>query len=144
MSREIRSKVSLELEKDMIFKCDMGQMKVKDCYIDETHENEAEMLGPNPIKLLSSAILGCLSASYIFCLMKKNLSLDDYKAEAETVISKNDKGLYRIKEINVKILPNTNNPEVHKRMKQCHKFFEQYCTITESVRAGIKVNLKID
>ena len=143
MSEEIRSKVSIELVKDMIFACDMGEMKVKDCYIDETHQNEADMWGPNPVKLLSSAILGCLSASYIFCLQKKKFSLNDYKAEAEVVISRNEKGFLRVKEINVKLIPKTDNPDVIKRMEQCKKMFEQYCTVTESVREGIQVNLDV-
>ena len=143
MSEEIRSKASIELVKDMIFSCDMGEMKVRDCYIDETHQKEADMWGPNPVKLLASAILGCLSASYIFCLQKKKLSLNDYKAEAEAIISRNEKGFLRVKEINVKLIPKTDNPDVIKRMEQCKKMFEQYCTVTESVREGIQVNVDI-
>ena len=36
------------------------------------------------------------------------------------------------------------DPKVLKRMEQCKKMFEQYCTITQSVRAGIIVNLNIE
>ena len=144
MTEEIKTNVSLELERDMIFKCDMGQMKVKECYIDETHEVESEMLGPNPTKLLASAVLGCISASFIYCLQKRELELESYKAEAETIVTRNEKGFYRVKEINVNLIPKSNDPKVIKRMEQCKKMFEQYCTITQSVRAGIQVNLKVE
>ena len=72
MSEEVKPKVGIILEKEMIFKCDLGDLKVKDCYIDDTHKNEVDMLGPNPSRLLGLALLGCLSASFIFCLKKKN------------------------------------------------------------------------
>ena len=80
MSDELKTKVRLSLEKEMIFKCDLGSMKVKDCYIDDTNKDEVDMLGPNPTRMLALALLGCLSASFIFCLKKKNLTLDDLKA----------------------------------------------------------------
>ena len=132
-----------DLDSQMIFKCDLGNMKVKDCYIDEEHHEEVNMVGPNPSRMLALGVLGCLSASYIFCLQKKKLSLNDYKAEAEAIISRNKKGFLRVKEINVKLIPKTDNPDVIKRMEQCKKMFEQYCTVTESVRAGIQVNVAI-
>ena len=83
MSDDMKTKVGIILKDQMIFKCDLGSMKVKDCYIDEAHKDEVDMLGPNPSRMLAFAILGCLSASFIFCLQKKNFSLDDLKAEAE-------------------------------------------------------------
>lgn len=142
MSRELKTKVSLELERDMIFRCDMNVMKVKECYIDETNE-EIDSWGPNPVKLLASAILGCLSASFIFCLQKKNLTINEFKGEAEAVIARNDQGLVRVKEINVSLIPRSTDLEILKRIEQCKKIFERYCTVTESVRAGILVNLEI-
>jgi len=143
MSKELKTKVTLELEKEMIFKCDPNEMKIKDCYIDETNE-DLDMLGPNPVKLLASAVLGCLSASLIFCIQKKKLALKDFKSEAEIIIARNEEGLFRVKEINVELQPKTDDPEIIRRIDQCKKIFERYCTITESVRAGIPVNLNID
>ena len=68
MSEPKKLNVGLSLEKDMIFKCELGEMKVKDCYIDEEHDIEAAMWGPNPSRMLGMAILGCLSASFISSL----------------------------------------------------------------------------
>ncbi len=144
MSEPKKLKVGLSLEKEMIFKCELGEMKVKDCYIDEEHDVEAAMWGPNPSRMLGMAILGCLSASFIFCLKKKNLSLSDLKAEAEVSIARNDKGFWRVNNIDVIIKMDIDDPETRKRADQCKKMFEQYCIVTQAVREGIDVKVNLD
>lgn len=154
ISEDVKTKVGITLdesESQMVFKCDLGNMKVKDCYIDEEHPQEVDMLGPNPSRLLGLAILGCLSASFIFCLKKRKFKVDDFSAEAEVIISRNEKGFLRVKNIDVNIKPNITDPDALKRAKQCLKtakdgvsFFEQYCTVTQSIRSGIDVNVTLD
>lgn len=154
ISEDVKTKVGITLdesESQMVFKCDLGNMKVKDCYIDEEHPQEVDMLGPNPSRLLGLAILGCLSASFIFCLKKRKFKVDDFSAEAEVIISRNEKGFLRVKNIDINIKPNITDPDALKRAKQCLKtakdgvsFFEQYCTVTQSIRSGIDVNVTID
>lgn len=143
MSEETKTKVGIRLEKDMIFRCDMGEMALKDCYIDETNQEEADMWGPNPAKLLGMALLGCLSASFIFCLKKRKLSVDDLKAEAEVIIGRNEKGFIRVKKINVNITSKIDDLASRKRADQCRKMFENYCTVTAAVREGIEVNVNL-
>jgi uncharacterized OsmC-like protein len=154
ISNDIKTKVGIKLdeaESQMIFKCDLGDMNVKDCYIDEEHPEETNMVGPNPSRLLALGVLGCLSASFIFCLKKRNFKVDDFAAEAEVSIARNEKGFLRIKKIDVNILPKITDPDALKRAKQCLKsakdgisFFEQYCIVTQSVRSGIDVNVNLD
>ena len=144
MSKGLKPKVGITLEREMIFKCNLGDMKVKDCFIDDTHQEEANMLGPNPSRLLGLALLGCLSASFIFCLKKKELTVDDLKAEAELIIARNDKGFWRVKKIDVEIEITINDPDTRKRADRCKKMFEQYCTVTQSVRHGIDVEVNIN
>ncbi|MFX1324338.1 MAG: OsmC family protein [Promethearchaeota archaeon] len=154
ISEGIKTKVGIKLdesESQMIFKCDLGDMKVKDCYIDEEHPEEVDMVGPNPTRLLALGILGCLSASFIFCLKKRKFKVDDFKAEAEVTITKNEKNFWRVKNIDVNIIPKITDPDSLKRTKQCLKatkdgvsFFEQYCIVTQSVRSGIEVNVNLE
>ncbi|UCD02023.1 MAG: OsmC family protein [Promethearchaeota archaeon] len=154
ISNEMKAKVGIKLdesESQMIFKCDLGDMKVKDCYIDEEHHEEVNMLGPNPSRLLALGVLGCLSASFIFCLKKRGFTIDDFKGEAEVTIARNEKGFLRIKKIDVYLDPKIKNPDAFKRAKQCLKqvkdnisFFEQYCIVTQSVRTGIEVNINLN
>ncbi|MFX1462328.1 MAG: OsmC family protein [Promethearchaeota archaeon] len=154
ISNEMKTNVGIILaktESQMIFKCDLGNMNVKDCYIDEEHHEEVDMLGPNPSRLLALGVLGCLSASFIFCLKKRNFAIDDLKANAEVTTARNEKGFWRVKKIDVDIIPKIEDPESFKRAKQCLKqvkndisFFEQYCVVTQSVRNGIEVNVNIN
>ena len=144
MTEDSKPKVGISLEEDMIFKCNLGEMNVKDCYIDDTHQEEAEMLGPNPSRLLGLALLGCLSASFIFCLKKKELTVDDLKAEAELTISRNEKGFWRVKKVDVNLNITINDPETRKRADRCKKMFEQYCIVTQAVREGIDVEVNIN
>lgn len=143
MSEEIITKVGLNLESGMLFKCDLGDIKVKDCYIDDEHHNEVDMLGPNPSRMLGLAVLGCLSASFIFCLKKRNFNVEDLKAEAEVTIRRNEKGFWRVKKIDVLIKPKIDDPDTKKRADQCLKMFEQYCIVTQAVREGINVEVKV-
>ncbi len=144
MFEEMKTKVSLTLDQGMLFKCDFGEMKVKDCYIDEEHPEEVDMLGPNPSRMLGLAVMGCLSASFIFCLKKRKFNVDDLKAEAEITIAKNQKGFWRVKKIDVNIKPIIDDPDVKKRADQCKKMFEQYCIVTQAVREGINVEVNLD
>ncbi len=144
MTEGLKTKVGLTLEEEMIFKCDLGEMKVKDCYIDDTHKDEVDMLGPNPSRMLGMAILGCLSASFIFCLKKRNLTINDLKAEAEVTIARNEKGFWRVRKIDVNIFAKIDDPETRKRADQCRKMFEQYCIVTQAVREGIDVEVNLN
>jgi len=144
MSEGSNPKVGITLERDMIFKCNLGEMNVKDCFIDDTHEEEADMLGPNPSRLLGLALLGCLSASFIFCLKKKELTVDDLKAEAELIIARNEKGFWRVKKVEVELNITINDPDTRKRADRCKKMFEQYCTVTQAVREGIDVEVNVN
>ncbi len=150
MVHEKNTIVDLKLEKDLIFKVNLGYEKIKELFIDETIDDRSKVWGPDAAQLLAMAVLGCLNASFIFCLNKRNLTIDDLEAHAEVSFKKNDKGYIRVKKIDVNIIPKTNNPATLKRINQCIKkmkddkmFFEESCIITASVREGIDVDVKI-
>jgi len=144
MSNESRDIVGIKLEEEMTYKCDFGKIDIADLFIDETHKKSTEKIGPNPSKLLALSVLSCLAASFTFCLKKKNFTLQDLDGTAEVIIKRNEKGFWRVKEINIKINPKIDNPKMRKRANQCRKFFEHYCIISESLKEGIGVNLNLD
>ena len=141
----------MKLEKDMIFKIKLGYDKINEFFIDETLDAKSQMWGPDAAQLLAMALLGCLNASFLFCLNKRNLTVDDLEAHAEVSFKKIEKGYTRVNKINVKIVPKTEDPETLKRINQCIKnmksgnmFFEETCIITESVRKGIEINVDVE
>lgn len=144
MSNELKAKVGLKQEEEMIFKCELGSFKMDNLYIDETDKEETDKIGPSPAKLLGLSVLGCLSASFSFCLQKKNFSLSGLEGKAEVTIARNDKGFWRVKKIDVEMIPKIDTPEIRKRADQCKNYFEQYCIILESLRTGFEVSVNLN
>ncbi|MFX1441926.1 MAG: OsmC family protein [Promethearchaeota archaeon] len=151
MVREENVTVDMILEKDLIFKVNLAHNKLKELFIDESMSEKSQMWGPDAAQLLAMALLGCLNASFLFCLNKRNLTVDDLEAHAEISFKKIEKGYTRVDKINVKIVPKTTDPVTLKRINQCIKkmkngnmFFEETCIITESVRQGIEVNVDVE
>jgi len=151
MVREENSIVDMKLEKDMIFKVNFGYEKIKELFIDETMGEKTQMWGPDAAELLAMALLGCLNASFLFCLNKRNLTVNDLDAHAEVSFKKIEKGYIRVDKIDVRIVPKSNDPATLQRIQQCIKkmkndkmFFEETCIITASIREGIKVDVKIE
>ncbi|MHA2392336.1 MAG: OsmC family protein [Promethearchaeota archaeon] len=144
MSKELKTKVGLNQQEEMLYKCNLGDLRIDNLYIDERQKKETDKKGTSPAKLLALSVLGCLSASFSFCLKKKNYLISDLNGEAEVTIYRNEKGFWRVKQIDVDISPQIDTPEARKRADQCKKFFEQYCIISESLRSGFEVNVNLN
>ncbi len=144
MVKVLKTKVGLKQEEEMIFKCDFGSLKTVNLYIDEKNKKEDEKMGTSPAKLLALSVLGCIAASFSFCLQTKNFSLSGLEGKAEVTIARNDKGFWRVKKIDVEMIPKIDTPEIRKRADQCKNYFEQYCIILESLRTGFEVSVNLN
>ncbi len=99
--------------------------------------------GPNATRLLATAVGQCMSSSLIYCLNKARIPINNIETTVKTNLFKNEKGRTRIKSIDIQILLEIN--EEHKtRLNRCLTIFEDYCTVTQSIRNGIQVNVKVD
>lgn len=99
-------------------------------------------IGPNPSRLLSTAVGHCLSASLLYCLSKAKIKVKKFEATVETNIDRNTEGYFRITGMNVQIKLETNEKD-KPRISRCLNLFENYCTVTQSVRKGIEVKVNI-
>ncbi|HUY01083.1 MAG TPA: OsmC family protein [Candidatus Deferrimicrobium sp.] len=137
--------VSLEWLEDLTFKLNFENPSLPELLIDETHDNNSlEAIGPNPARLLLSAILGCLNASFAFCLKKSRVPLKTMKAKGELTIQRNEEGFLRVSQMNIELTPEIEIEKGVPRLEKCIEIFHNYCTITESVRQGIPVNVTIN
>ena len=150
MVHEQPIRLKIKLEQGMLFKWILPKSK-QELIIDETLDETIQKVGPDAASLLGLAVSSCLSASLLFCLSKKNLTLDDLSGEVEMVFKKNDKGYTRVDAITVHLSPKSEDPNVLKRLEQCTKvlkngnmLFEESCIITPSVIEGIKVDVRIE
>ncbi len=98
--------------------------------------------GPNPSRLLATAVGGCLSASLLFSARKLRLDVQGLHADVKVSHTRNEKGRLRIGKIEVEIAPDVKSADEHK-MQRCLEMFEDFCVVTQSVRNGIDVSVKV-
>ena len=99
-----------------------------------------EGAGPRPTQLLSAAVGHCLSSSLIFCLKKARIAVEALDTTLRTEVSRNEMGRLEVKSIEAKIHLSVSD-EDRVRLPTCLKVFENYCTVTQSVRRGIPVKV---
>jgi uncharacterized OsmC-like protein len=98
--------------------------------------------GPNPTRLLSTAVGNCLSSSLLYCLSKAHVRVKNLETTVKTNIVRNEEGRLRVKNLGVQIHLDVEE-EDKTRVPRCLEIFESYCTVTPSVRKGIEVNVNI-
>jgi uncharacterized OsmC-like protein len=102
-----------------------------------------EGAGPNATRLLAVATGQCMSSSLIYCLKKARIPIINLETTVKMNLFKNEKGLTRIKNIDIQIDLEINE-EDKKRLQRCLTIFQDYCTVTQSIRNGIQVNVKVN
>ena len=98
--------------------------------------------GPNPARLLA-AVGSCLGASLLFCLRKARVDVRQLRTSVEGTIVRNERGRLRIGAIRVRLAPEV-APDQRDRMGRSLELFEDFCTVTQSIRQGIAVNLEVE
>lgn len=138
MSDEKTFSVKIELIENYMFKIDFGDFG--DVISDEP-EPLGNGEGPNPGRLLAAAVANCLAASLIFAIRKFKEDPGHVQGTVTGIMSRAE-GRYRIETINVKLqLGNTAENITH--LEKVLSQFEDFCIVTQSVRAGIKVGVEI-
>jgi organic hydroperoxide reductase OsmC/OhrA len=98
--------------------------------------------GPNPAALLASAVGGCLAASLVFCLRKVRVEPAGVTADATAHIVRNATGRFRIGGIDVALSLSVPAGD-QAGLDRCLPLFEDFCIVTESVRAGVPVRVHV-
>jgi organic hydroperoxide reductase OsmC/OhrA len=98
--------------------------------------------GPSPQQLLAAAVANCLSASLIFANGKFKEDPGPVSATAVCQIGRNEKNRLRVTGINVAITLGV-APETLGRLDRALAQFEDFCTVSQSVRAGIPLTVTV-
>ncbi|MDA8072674.1 MAG: OsmC family protein [Actinomycetota bacterium] len=132
--------VRLELEDGYRFRVDLGE-GFPPLLMDEPAPL-GDGAGPNASAMLAAAVGNCLSASLLYCLRRSRIDVTSLRTEAQVVPARNAKGRLRIGSIRVEL-----HPEIatgaEGRLGRCLELFEDFCVVTESVRAGIDVAVEV-
>jgi len=98
--------------------------------------------GPSPVQLLAAAVANCVSASLIFANAKFKEDPGALTATATCEIDRNERNRLRVTGMNVKIVLGT-APESLAHLDHTLAQFEDFCTVTQSVRSGIPVAVRV-
>jgi uncharacterized OsmC-like protein len=98
--------------------------------------------GPNPVRLLATAVGHCLAASLTYCLGRSRVALQGLTVDVEGTLVRNEQGRLRVSELRVTLAPDV-DAEALPRLQRCRELFEQFCIVTESVRHGIDVQVNV-
>lgn len=98
--------------------------------------------GPSPNQLLLAAVANCLSSSLFFALSKYKQDAGGITATATARIDRNDNKRLRIQEVVVNIRLGKRQAELT-HLDRIRTQFEDFCTVTESVRGGIPVTVEV-
>jgi organic hydroperoxide reductase OsmC/OhrA len=99
--------------------------------------------GPNAARLIAAGVANCLSASLVFCLQGKfKQPIGPLRTQVRGELVRNQKGRLRIGRLDVTIALAEDAAAVQ-HLQRCLEQFEDFCVVTESVRHGIPVGVKV-
>lgn len=98
---------------------------------------------PNASAVLGAAVGNCLAASLAFCLRKARIDIEGLTARVTTHVVRNERDRFRISGIDVELSPVVASAD-RARVARCQELFEDFCTVTSSVRQGIPVSVSVN
>ncbi|TXH96604.1 MAG: OsmC family peroxiredoxin [Rheinheimera sp.] len=97
--------------------------------------------GPNPSRLLAAAVANCLAASLLFAVRKFKEDPGQINAKVEGHLERQE-GRWRINKLDVELNLGTDAASMA-HLERALSQFENFCVVTQSVRQGIEVAVKV-
>jgi organic hydroperoxide reductase OsmC/OhrA len=134
---------TLELEQieDYEFRVKFDWPNVADLTMDEPAPL-GRGAGPNAERLIGAAVANCLSSSLLFCMRKFKQTPGKLRADVAGELIRNERGRLRIGRFDVTIRLADAVADI-KHFDRCAQQFEDFCVVTESVRHGIPVGVRV-
>jgi uncharacterized OsmC-like protein len=98
--------------------------------------------GPSPSQLLAAAVGNCLSDSLLFALRKFKQNPEPIQTAVSATIDRNAENHLRVVNIEVKITLGVLGGSLA-HLDRALGQFEEFCTVTQSVRQAIPVNIEV-
>ena len=132
--------IRITRETDYRFTVDFGPL-MPHLLVDEA-EPIGQGEGPCPEQLLVAGVANCLCASLVFALGKFRQDATGMVAEAACEIGRDANGRLRIHgmQVDISLGAPTLDPD---RMARAIAQFERFCTVSESVKAGVPVSVTV-
>jgi uncharacterized OsmC-like protein len=98
---------------------------------------------PDPNRMLAAAVGSCLTLSLLLNLQGFKPGPRELNTKVKYMIGLGEQNLPRFKSIDVEIKPEFGGAVKKELLKRITDNFQKFCTVTESVRKGIPVNVLI-
>ena len=141
MSESLSFTLELEQLQDYEFRVRFDWPDVAELTLDEP-EPRGRSSGPNAARLIGAAVANCLSSSLLFCMRKFKQSPGPIRADVKGELVRNERGRMRIGRFDVTIRLAESAADVA-HLDRCMAQFEDFCVVTESVRNGIPVGVRV-
>lgn len=141
MNESLSFTLELEQQSDYEFRVKFDWPGVNDLLLDEP-EPLGHSAGPNAARLIGAAVANCLSSSLLFCMRKFKQTPGTLRAEVRGELMRNERGRMRIGRYDVTIHL-ADKAAAIQHFDRCLAQFEDFCVVTESVRHGIPVGVRI-
>lgn len=142
MSDPMTFSLQLEQAEGFEFKVKFDWPDVPELLLDEP-EPLGRKHGPNAARLIAAAVANCLSASLVFCLRTKfKQSPGPVRANVTARLERNERGRFRIAGLDVRV-DLADDAAALGHFDRCMEQFEDFCIVTESVRQGIPVAVRV-
>lgn|SRR5512146_2331040 len=141
MDESLSFKLELEQQSDYEFRVRFDWPGVAELLLDEP-EPLGRSAGPNAARLIGAAVANCLSSSLLFCMRKFKQTPGPLRAEVTGELVRNERGRLRIGRYDVTIRLAEDAAAI-RHFDRCLSQFEDFCVVTESVRHGIPVGVRI-
>jgi uncharacterized OsmC-like protein len=138
----------LEREKDFRLRVHLGGDD-RAPFIVDAAPPLGEAQGPDPVELLAASVGTCLSQSLLFCLRRSRADVEGLETEVEATVDRNAQGRLRVTGIRVTLSPllaaagEEGDGGSRVRLARCAELFQDYCTVAESLRGGIPVEVTV-
>ena len=98
--------------------------------------------GPSPVQLLAAAVGNCLSASLLFAWRKFKQEPGPIACDVQAEVGRNADGRMRVLGLQATLTLGVAGDALEQRERVLASF-EAYCTVTESVRQGMPVQVSV-
>ena len=134
--------ISVDREEGYVFRTRFDKPHYPDLVMDEPPPLGADG-APNPTRVLAAAVGNCLAASLLFCATRKGAAVGKIHAEVKVIVGRNENKRLRVTGIKVRLSPDM-DAATREKAKGCLGLFEDFCTVTASIRKGIPVEVSVD
>ena len=98
--------------------------------------------GPSPVQLLAASVGSCLSDSLLFALRKYKQSPEPIRCEVVAEVGRNPEKRLRVLGMQVTLTLGVAGAGLQ-HLDRALEQFEAFCTVTQSVGAGIPITLQV-